>query len=86
MSWRDIMPRVLPPIEGMLPYTTSAYGVMRRKGPHGGVDFNYPGGQAGINLMQPTLHKPAGLFLTRGQYRTKVLELWLHRAGRALFI
>jgi Peptidase family M23 len=62
MSWKDIMHRVLPPIERLSPHVTSAYGVMRetKKGrkPHGGVDFNYFGGQAGINLEHPALRSP----------------------------
>jgi hypothetical protein len=65
MSWQDIMQRVLPPMGGVSPHLTSAYGVLRKKGPHGGVDFNYLGGQqAEINLSHPALRAPVSGVVT----------------------
>jgi murein DD-endopeptidase MepM/ murein hydrolase activator NlpD len=70
MSWRDIMRRVLPPIGDLSPEITSAYGTTKGRKPpasipHGGVDFNYPIGQTGINLKHPALRSPvAGIVTT----------------------
>jgi murein DD-endopeptidase MepM/ murein hydrolase activator NlpD len=70
MSWRDIMHRVLPPIGGLSPEVTSPFGATKGRSPpssipYGGVDFNYPIGQTGINLEQPALRSPvAGIVTT----------------------
>jgi hypothetical protein len=70
MSWRDITHRVLPPIGGLSAEVTSPFGATKGRSPpssipHGGVDFNYPTGQTGINLKQPTLRSPvAGIVTT----------------------
>ena len=69
MSWDDVMRRMLPPIGGLSPHITSAYGVRRKWGtsPHGGIDSNYnvgPNGQAGINLKHPALRAPVDGIVT----------------------
>jgi hypothetical protein len=52
MSWNDIMYRVLPPAGKIPPHVTSGYGLLDphrpigASNPHGGVDFNYFGGQS----------------------------------------
>jgi hypothetical protein len=75
MSWRDIMQRVLPPTGRVTPAITQAgaFGAIEGRKypssiPHGGVDFNYLGGQAGINLTHPALRSPvAGTVTNAGE-------------------
>src|SRR5205814_590545 len=73
MSWQDIMRRVLPPIGGVPPHPTSAYGATNRPpnstNPHRGVDFKYEvPGQKGINLAHPALRSPIdGVVTNAGQ-------------------
>src|SRR6266700_7511986 len=73
MSWRDIMQRVLPPIEGVSPHVTSAYGETNRppgsSNPHRGVDFNYVGGRdARLNKSHPALRSPVtGIVTNAGE-------------------
>jgi putative chitinase len=72
MSYRDVMNVVLPPTVGTSVHITGHYGEMRAKGPHGGSDFNYAGGQSGINLTHPTVHSPVSgeVVFVGGQYGT----------------
>ncbi len=80
MSWEDIMRRVLPPVGGVSPHITSAFGATNRPAgstnPHRAVDFNYdvgPGGQRGINLTHPALRSPVDGIVTNageGRYGT----------------
>ncbi|KJV29135.1 hypothetical protein VI08_16250 [Luteibacter yeojuensis] len=51
---------------------TGHYGEVRQKGPHGGSDFNYAGGQSGVNLEHPAIHSPISGEVTfvGGQYGT----------------
>lgn len=58
MSYQDVMNTILPPQQGRSPHITGHYGEHRAGGAHGGSDFNYVGGQAGVNLTHPTLHSP----------------------------
>ena len=65
MSWQDIRQRMLPPIGGVSPHDTSAFGATNRPpgstNPHRGFDFNYdigPNGQKGINLTHPAIRSP----------------------------
>ena len=63
MSWQDIMRRVLPPIAGVPPHTTSVYGATDRppgsSNPHGGVDFDYKvPGQRGSILRTRRCDRP----------------------------
>ena len=56
MSWEDVLRRMLSPIGGFEPHTTSRYGAIRDRGtsPHGGIDYYVgPSGQKGINLTHP---------------------------------
>ncbi|WP_206098342.1 hypothetical protein, partial [Pseudomonas viridiflava] len=58
MSFAGVMLRVLPPVNGVQPHITGHYGEQRASGPHGGTDFNYVGGQSGINLQNPKVYAP----------------------------
>jgi len=62
------MNRVLPLSGNRTHHTGSPFGEIRNVGhsPHGGIDFNYTGGQSGINQHLPD---PAGRCLRRGHRR-----------------
>lgn len=69
MSWHDALRRMLPPLAGFEPHTTSPYNAIRDRGtsPHQGVDGNYnvgPNGQRGINLKHPVLRSPVDGIVT----------------------
>nr|WP_228482200.1 peptidoglycan DD-metalloendopeptidase family protein [Lysobacter sp. H21R4] len=71
------MARVLPARNGVYAHITGEYGEARASGPHGGVDFNYVGGQSGVNLTHPPVHAPIAGEVTfvGGQYGTiKILD------------
>lgn len=72
MSYEDVMNIVLPHQESRAVHITGHYGEHRSNGPHGGSDFNYEGGQDGINLTHPTVHAPISGEVTfvGGQYGT----------------
>ncbi len=56
-----VMRTMLPPQDGVSPHMTSDYGqrtLNGRQDHHGGVDFNYVGGQNGLNLRHPTVRSP----------------------------
>lgn len=60
-SFEDVMRVMLPPQNGIAPHMTSDFGPRTLNGradDHGGVDFNYRGGQTGINLRNPVVHSP----------------------------
>lgn len=60
-SFDDVMRVMLPTQHGVNPHLTSDYGERRLNGrpdDHGGVDFNYVGGQKGINLRHPVVRSP----------------------------
>lgn len=72
-GFQAAMNTVLPGQNGITPHITGHYGEHRgEKGPHGGVDFNYVGGQNGLNLRHPQVHSPvAGVVeVSGGQYGT----------------
>src|SRR5215831_12083100 len=62
MSFRDTMNLMLPPINGVGPHETSPFGATDRPSgstnPHVEVDFNYFGGQSGINLTHADIYSP----------------------------
>jgi len=58
MSFNDAMNRMLVSQGGTLPHVTADFGEVRPSGPHQGVDFNYVGGQNGINLQYPIVRAP----------------------------
>lgn len=62
MSWNDIMRRMLPPVKGVVPDITSPYGDTNRpegsSNPHGGVDFDYLGGQNALNQSHQGVRSP----------------------------
>lgn len=72
MSYEDVMNIVLPPQGDRSAHITGHYGEHRANRPHGGSDFNYQGGQAGINLTHPAVHAPVAGEVTfvGGQYGT----------------
>lgn len=63
-SFGDAMRIMLPPQNGVSPHVTGHFGEERRSRPdaaahtHQGTDFNYAGGQTGLNLRHPTVHSP----------------------------
>jgi putative chitinase len=66
---------MLPPQNGVTPHMTSDYGprtLNGRQDHHGGADFNYRGGQAGLNLQHPTVRSPVSgeVVFSGGQYGT----------------
>lgn len=69
MSWKDMMRRVLPPIDGVMPDITSRYGEVEGRPenstkPHRGVDFNY-WGVAKLNRSNPAMRAPVTGIVTR---------------------
>lgn len=72
MTYRDVINIILPPQNNGSAHITGHYGEQRSSGPHGGSDFNYEGGQSGVNLEHPTLHSPVDGDVTfvGGQYGT----------------
>lgn len=72
MAFEDVLNIMLPEQSGVSAHITGHYGEHRAKGPHGGSDFNYVGGQNGINLTNPTIHSPVSGEVTfvGGQYGT----------------
>ena len=75
-SFDDVMKVMLPPQNGVSPHVTGHYGEHRQKGDHGGADFNYVGGQNGVNLQHPTINSPVSGKVTfvGGQYGTIKIE------------
>ena len=75
-SFDDVMKVMLPPQIGVAPHVTGHYGEHRQKGDHGGADFNYVGGQNGVNLQHPTVNSPISGKVTfvGGQYGTIKIE------------
>ena len=74
-SFDQVMRTMLPPQAGVAPYITSDYGPRTLNGRadhHGGVDFNYRGGQAGANLQHPVVRSPVSgeVVFSGGQYGT----------------
>lgn len=72
MSYTDVINTILPPQDANVVHITGHYGERRASGPHGGSDFNYVGGQSGINLEHPTAHSPVSgtVVFVGGQYGT----------------
>lgn len=77
MSFSEVMNIMLPPTpDGVSTHVTSQgnFGNSRSSGPHGGVDFNYEGGQTGVNLTHPTVFSPvAGEVTFSGECLAAVL-------------
>ncbi len=57
-SFEQTMQVMLPPQAGTTPHITGHYGEDRGHRNHGGTDFNYVGGQTGVNRQHPTVHSP----------------------------
>ena len=56
MSFTEVMLRVLPPVNGQQPHIAGHCVEQRANGPHGSTDFNYIGGQSGLNLQHPKVY------------------------------
>lgn len=74
-SFNDVMRIMLPPQNGVAPHITSDFGdriINGRHDDHGGVDFNYVGGQSGANLRHPTVRSPVSgeVVFSGGSYGT----------------
>ncbi|WP_226468470.1 peptidoglycan-binding protein [Luteimonas panaciterrae] len=74
-SFNDVMRIMLPPQNGVAPHITSDFGPRILNGQHddhGGVDFNYVGGQSGANLRHPTVRSPVSgeVVFSGGSYGT----------------
>lgn len=57
-SFEAAMRIMLPPSAGVAPHITGHYGEHRDERVHGGTDFNYVGGQTGVNRQHPVVHSP----------------------------
>jgi peptidoglycan hydrolase-like protein with peptidoglycan-binding domain len=74
-SFNDVMRVMLRPQNGVAPHITSDFGdriINGRHDDHGGVDFNYVGGQSGANLRHPTVRSPVSgeVVFSGGSYGT----------------
>jgi putative chitinase len=59
MSLEEKLNIILPPIDNIHMHITGEFGEPRPNGKtHQGIDFNYIGGQKGINLMHPNIYSP----------------------------
>jgi murein DD-endopeptidase MepM/ murein hydrolase activator NlpD len=73
MKFSDVMKIMLPPINGKEPRVISVYGrPVENNQRHGGIDFNYIGGQKSVNLEHPTIFSPinGAVVSVGGQYGT----------------
>ncbi|MBP6749154.1 MAG: peptidoglycan-binding protein [Xanthomonadaceae bacterium] len=69
-SFDDAMRTMMPPQNGTAPHITSHFGhrtLNGRDDNHGGVDFNYTGGQSGTNLQHPTVRSPVSGVVVYGE-------------------
>lgn len=69
-SFDDAMRTMMPPQNGTAPHITSHFGhrtLNGRDDNHGGVDFNYVGGQSGTNLQHPTVRSPVSGVVVYGE-------------------
>ena len=57
-GFQAAMQQMMPPQDGVKPHITGQYGENRGSRNHGGVDFNYVGGQSGRNLQHPVVNSP----------------------------
>ncbi|WAF95612.1 peptidoglycan DD-metalloendopeptidase family protein [Aeromonas sp. BC14] len=77
MSFDIAMNLILPPRDGKKPHITAPFGEKRASGPHKGVDFNYIGGQTGINMQHPAAFSPVDgkVIFSGGSFGTvKILD------------
>ncbi|MEV3806497.1 M23 family metallopeptidase [Aeromonas dhakensis] len=77
MSFDIAMNLILPPRDGKKAHITAPFGEKRVSGPHKGVDFNYIGGQSGINMEHPAAFSPVDgkVIFSGGSFGTvKILD------------
>lgn len=77
MSFDIAMNFILPPCGGKKAHITAPFGEKRVSGPHKGVDFNYIGGQSGINMEHPAAFSPVDgkVIFSGGSFGTvKILD------------
>lgn len=83
MSFNTVMNTILPSLNGASGHIIGPYGEKRdKKPPHGGVDFNYVGGQTGNNLTHPTIYSPVNGIVVGGpgQYGTiSIMDMYGNR-------
>lgn len=58
VNFDNAMRVMLPPQAGVAPHITGYFGEARNGHAHGGTDFNYVGGQTGVNRQHPVVHSP----------------------------
>jgi putative chitinase len=59
MKLEEKLNLILPPINGIYSHITGEFGELRPNGKtHKGIDFNYIGGQSGLNLIHPKVYSP----------------------------
>jgi putative chitinase len=59
MKLEEKLNDILPPINGHYLHITGEFGEPRPNGKtHQGIDFNYEGGQKGLNLTHPKIYSP----------------------------
>ena len=75
-TFDQVLRVMLPPIGGRVPHLTGTFDEMRGVVQHRAVDFNYRGGQTGINMQFPAVHSPiAGeVTFSGGQYGTVKIQ------------
>ena len=64
VTFEDALRVMLPPQAGRAPHITGHYGERRGERTHAGTDFNYAGGQTGINREHPVVHSPVAGVVT----------------------
>lgn len=64
MAFAAIMNIILPPQGSVFAQITSDFDDIGDLGLHQGIDFNYPGGQRGINLLHPVVYSPVSGIVT----------------------
>ena len=66
LTFEDTMRAVLPPQARVTPHIPNHYGEHRSERTHEGTDFNYVGGQRGINRAHPIVHSPVEGLVSAG--------------------
>ena len=75
-TFDQVLRIMLPPTGGRIPHLTGTFDEMRGVIQHRAVDFNYRGGQTGINMQFPQVRTPiAGeVTFSGGQYGTVKIQ------------
>lgn len=75
-EFASVLDWMLPPVGTIRAHLTGTFDEMRGSTRHGAVDFNYIGGQNGINLQHPAVRTPIDgeVTFSGGQYGTVKIE------------